>query len=96
MTPANCGVGNRVNVPLREIEAVFHFAPSQRDVLFMLRTDELARLVELTRGRLRLEDARLPGRSHRTWRGSLGTSRCRRSSTSSCLCNAGSTRRPAA
>ena len=57
---ANCRVGRigNVRVPLDEIDAVvFHFAPSQRDMLFVLRADERKRLMALTRGKVSLEDA---------------------------------------
>lgn len=57
---ANCRVGRigNVRVPLHEIDAVvFHFAPSQRDMLFVLRADERLRLMALTRGKVSLEDA---------------------------------------
>ena len=48
----------RTSIPLRRIDAVvFHFAPSQRDTLFVLREQEWQRLMELTRGQVTFTDA---------------------------------------
>lgn len=56
---AHCaGRIGRISIPLRRIDAVvFHFAPSQRDTIFVLREQERKRLGELTRGQVTLADA---------------------------------------